>query len=229
MKLSRILIGFVILAAVISAIFVFSVKKNSTHAQDFDDGDMDDQDSITALTDTVAGSEQRAEVVEVKKYQAGVGELGLFDLRGPVKKCVMRDAFGNKRTYTFDEKGFWKTEDGQSLKKKFPDHISRDRDGRITEGAPEEYYAFNYEWNTKGLVTSSWSTGEFSITYKYDDDGNLTKRILHLEPDMGDESGGETITSTFTAIEKDKYGNWTKRKDQKGKVEERTIEYYAED
>jgi hypothetical protein len=44
---------------------------------------------------------------------------------------------------------------------------------------------------------------------------------------MGDEEGEpETITNSYTIVEKDDYGNWTKRKDQDGKVVTRTITYY---
>lgn len=173
-----------------------------------------------------AATEAEADKKE-KKYEAGVGELGLFDLRGPVKKFVKQDAFGRKYTCTFDEKGFWKTEDGQSLKEVFYAGITRDKKGRITEGNTDNYFTQFYEWKSNGLIKASWGGGS-SSEYFYDEEGNLVKLVVTIDPDMGSDDNPEAFTYIYTTILKDKYGNWTKRKDQKGKIEERTIEYYTE-
>lgn len=189
------------------------------------ENEVNQNDSTTVVADTLETTKLAA--AEEKKYEAGIGELGLFDLRGPVKKCIMRDAFGKKHTYTFDEKGFWKTEDGQNLKKIFFAGITRDKAGRITEGNTDDFYSMFYEWDTKGLVKESWGGGS-SVKNSYDAEGYLTKQVVTIEPDMGSDEAPEIITRTFIPLEKDQYGNWTKRKDQKGKVEERAIEYYVE-
>jgi hypothetical protein len=42
----------------------------------------------------------------------------------------------------------------------------------------------------------------------------------------GGMDAAEPYTNVYTIITKDKYGNWTKRKNQNGEIETRTITYY---
>jgi len=59
------------------------------------------------------------------------GELGAFELRGPVKECVWN--YGSyEQTYTFDEKGMWATRDGRVPWEEWPS--KRDEQGRESEG-----------------------------------------------------------------------------------------------
>lgn len=163
------------------------------------------------------------EAKEEAKAELGKGELGIFDLRGPVKKCTWNYLEG-KGTYTFDENGFWQTIDGKSLKKYYDAGIDRDKAKRIIVGH-FEFYETSYEYNAEGLKVRSISDGVTS-EFTYDKDGYVAKEHVSVPPDMGDEEGEiEEYTLIYTILEKDKYGNWTKRKCDKG-TETRTIEYY---
>ena len=166
-----------------------------------------------------SGEEEKAEE-EAPKAQPGQGELGIFDLRGPVKKCVWGD-----NTYTFDEKGFWLTQNGRSLKSIFPGGVERDHSGRISYGNADAYGSIGYVFNSQGLATEINEDG-FSRELSYDADGYVCKEKQTLEPEMGDEEGeAEVKTYTYTIIEKDEMGNWTKRKSAAG-TETRVITYY---
>ena len=66
-------------------------------------------------------------VVKVK------GELGLFDLQGPVKSCTLKNQWG-KVSRTFNEQGLWQTYNGKPLSKVYPNGIERDEQGRIVKG-----------------------------------------------------------------------------------------------
>ena len=164
-------------------------------------------------------------VVEAPKAEPGRGELGIFDLRGPVKSCKWKRLY-QTNTYTFDENGFWLTQDGQKLKKVYAGGIERDKKGRITMGAPDEFYGISYTYNDKGMIKETFCDGVTS-TFTYDDDGYVKKEHVNVAPEMGDEEGesAEEYTLNYTILEKDEVGNWTKRKCSKG-TETRTIEYY---
>ena len=82
---------------------------------------------------TTEETTQEEPVAEAHKTEPGRGELGIFDLRGPVKECKWKTENGTK-TYTFDENGFWLTEDGQKLKDVFLGGIDRDAQKRIKDG-----------------------------------------------------------------------------------------------
>ena len=152
------------------------------------------------------------------------GELGLFELCGPVKTCVWKDR-GETYTHGFDRKGMWISENGMK-----PwagqESVKRDRQGRIVkmgDSYDEEYESFAY--NANGLITKrikKYMDGIFYTYYYYSSKGECTKSVHEFE-DMG-ETGKDTIV--YTILSRDSYGNWTKRKTQKGVVETRTITYY---
>lgn len=152
------------------------------------------------------------------------GELGLFELRGPVKTCVWKNSEGTA-THGFDRKGMWISENGMK-----PwagqESVKRDRQGRIVkmgDSYDEEYESFAY--NANGLISKrikKYMDGLFQTNYVYNSKGECTKSVLEFE-DMGD-TGKET--TSYTILSRDSYGNWTKRKTHKGVVETRTITYY---
>lgn len=179
--------------------------------------------------DSVSGSSQNesvaVELESAKPAESGRGELGIFDLRGPVKECKWKTENGTK-TYTFDENGFWLTEDGQKLKDVFLGGIERDAQKRIKDGWVDGYGSRHYTYNAQGLATIIEEDGS-KQTLTYDADGYVKKEFLEIYPEMGDDEGttAEQHTFTYTILEKDEIGNWTKRKSNRG-TETRTITYY---
>jgi hypothetical protein len=65
--------------------------------------------------------------------QIGRGELGIFELRGPVKSFIFKNQWGTT-TRTFDHNGKWLTHEGKPLRQVYPSGIRRDAKGRITKG-----------------------------------------------------------------------------------------------
>jgi len=172
-----------------------------------------------------------ATTATVNDDKPGRGELGLFDLRGPVQKCVTKFSSGMTQTLTFNKKGFWLTEDGRTLKKIYQgddrkNSIIRDRAGRIIRGT-REYAYDNIEYNANGLVKSwSFESGVCVEEYEYDADGHVAKQTTTLEGEMGSDEPNEVTVRTFTIIATDQHGNWTQRKDNTGAIDKRTITYY---
>ena len=170
--------------------------------------------TVTESSDETADDNEVAET-----YAPGHGDLG--ELRGPVKevKC-------NGLKCTYNEQGQLTHENGKPLKKIFPGGVTRDANGRLKECNADGFGSRYYTYNEQGLPTEIAEDGEGS-TYTYDDEGYVTKVTSTIAPEMGDEeSEPETITNSYTIVEKDDYGNWTKRKDQDGNVVTRTITYY---
>lgn len=166
------------------------------------------------------------EVGTTAKVGAGTvpGELGLFELQGPVKKCTVINEWGNV-VRTFDEKGFWLTHDGKKLSEVYPGGIERDEYGRIVKGLTDtEGNGEDYTYNKFGKVAKYNCHIYDSIeedVYTYDDNGNLLKK--HVE--MGGMDAEEPYDETYTDIVTDEHGNWTSRKAD-GTVQKRKIEYY---
>ena len=225
MRISRFLIGFTIFATVISAVVVIHQNKKTYKVHDSDEDDMDGQDSITEVIDTIEETKRSAAVVKVKEYEVGEGELGLFDLRGPVESCTMPDEHGFEHTYTFNKRGFWLTEDGKTLKELFIAGVTRDGFGRIIEGNTDDYYAMFYKWNTHGQIKESWN-GEYDTKYYYGLDNSLVRQTISYHSEPGDETPDVVVKRSYDILEKDIYGNWIKRKDNKKKIETRQITYY---
>lgn len=164
--------------------------------------------------------EEEAPIKKLVIWGPGHGDLGGYDLRGPVKK-VAYDGW----SCTFNEKGQLLTENGKSLKSIFPGGVKRDRQGRLVECNADGYGSRYYTYNSQGLPTEIAEDG-YNRKFTYDDDGYVKTEEEYIAPDIGDEGDGETIRSTYTILEKDNYGNWTKRKNQRGEVVKRKITYY---
>lgn len=159
--------------------------------------------------------------IEEVNLSPGRGDLGGYDLRGPVKSVKCDDW-----NCTFNEQGQLMTENGQSLKRMFAGGVKRDKDGRLTECNADGYGSRYYTYNNKGLPTEIAEDGG-GRTFTYDADGYVKTESITVAPDMGDEeSEPEIIKVTYTIVEKDSYGNWIKRKDQNGNITTRTITYF---
>ncbi len=161
-------------------------------------------------------------------YEA-TGELGLFELRGPVKSCKLTARWGNTITRTFDEKGMWLTIDGKKISSFYGHGIKRDDKGRIVSGMMDS--AENkeeYTYNDNGTV-AKYSLAYYDTTeedeYTYDSDGNLVSK--HVEE--GGMEAEDPYTETYEVVESDSHGNWTKRTVTVGgqkSTETRQITYY---
>ncbi len=154
-----------------------------------------------------------------------IGELGLFELKGKVKQCTW-NYDGTKIVRTFDENGFWKTNDGQALSAIYTSGIKRDSQKRIVQGLMDtdnngEDYAYNSDGSKKSYCYHYFDDVS-NETYKYDDKGNMTSVV-------SSDMDGEWKT-TYVDVKYDDHGNWTERKakNQEGgtSVEKRTIVYY---
>lgn len=191
------------------------------------------EEGTTLYTAPATAAEPKAEqtaepaeiVEEAPNTEIGRGDLGLFELRGLVKSCKWKNSEGTN-TYTFDENGFWQTQNGKGLKSVFPGGVERDKNGRIKDGWADGFGSFHYTFNDQGLATEI-NGDDLSRTLTYDADGYVTKGRVDIPAEMGDDEGlsAEHYTLNYTILEKDEIGNWTKRKSSKG-TETRTIEYY---
>lgn len=160
---------------------------------------------------------------------AARGELGIFELRGPVKSCTWVNEWGNT-TRTFDAQGFWKTMDGKSLNAIFPSGIRRDTKGRIVKGLVDsEGNGEDYTYDAQGRVVKYFFHVYDDInneSTRYGADGYVLQR--HFEP--GGMDAGEPYTETYKNVTVDNYGNWTERKvystDGSITAQKRKITYY---
>ena len=150
------------------------------------------------------------------------GELGAFELRGPVKECVWN--YGSyEQTYTFDEKGMWATRDGRVPWEEWPS--KRDEQGRIIhigDGDIEEVF----EYNDKGLRTVyAFHDMEYGYKtyYTYDENDEVVE-VKDVDWYNNEESNPRI--SKFKILERDMHGNWIKRDIGKGVVSTRQITYY---
>ena len=71
---------------------------------------------ISDVSEPATSQKETAEVEPeaAKPAEPGRGELGIFDLRGPVKSCKWKYVHGGTNTYSFNEDGFWQTKDVSS-------------------------------------------------------------------------------------------------------------------
>ena len=178
------------------------------------------ENDSTVVEETQVVVEEPAVPVDVVK-----GELGMFELRGPVKTCKVK-ANGNTFENKFNEDGFITVMYGQPLKEMFKT-IKRDKEGRMQHCSYDGYDETfcNYKVNDDGLIveTEDWPymDGGCKIKYAYDENGDLTQMTV---TELGMDAEGTTVTK-YTIEERDAHGNWTRRK-ANGKTETRVITYY---
>lgn len=181
-----------------------------------------EQETIKKMKNIDSVSPQETENNNIKdssEAELGRGDLGIFELRGPVKTMK------NGQTYTFNEKGQWLTLDGQKLSTLYY-QVVRDKNGRLSELNADGYGSVSYTFNTNGLATSINEDG-FARELTYNKDGDVIKEVQITAPEMGDEEGdAEKATYIYEIIERDQYGNWIKRKVNAKNIETRTITYF---
>lgn len=181
-----------------------------------------ERETVKKIKNIDSASPQKAEDNNVKdntEAELGRCDLGIFELRGPVK--TMKDG----QTYTFNEKGQWLTVDGRKLSDIYY-QVVRDKNGRLKELNADGYGSVSYTFNSDGLATSI-SEYDFGRELTYNKEGDVIKEVQTIAPEMGDEEGEEEKTTyTYEIMERDQYGNWTKRKTNGKEIETRKISYF---
>lgn len=186
--------------------------------------------SATALGTPVQDSDTPDEEEEATSPSQNaytvLGELGIFDLHGAVKKCVCNNGY-EPLTHGFDENGMWVSKNGKKPWNN-NDIVKRDDLGRIIKmGDPydEQYETFAY--NDDGLITKHVTKDidgyTVQIEYFYNEERECIKTISSIDDPL---EGPNKYTNTYTILERDSQGNWTKRKTQEGYTETREITYY---
>lgn len=168
-----------------------------------------------------------------------VGELGIHDLRGPVKSAVVNYDGEYEIEYTFDENGMWLTQGEQTIEEVYNNGIERDEQGRIVNGKFEEpescnLYAASYVYNGDGsIATIGYEDPEetSSTSYAYGENGDCVESHMtgtYCEMGAEEEEVIDVITE-YEVLEKDARGNWTKRVEKtfgKEKTVTRQITYF---
>lgn len=212
-----------LLTAVIGLLSYFLFTQNQQEMADSEESDTELVEVAEAEYEEIPDAEKfETGEEDMPIAEPGRGDLGGFDLRGPVKKVVYSES-----SYTFNEQGQLLTENGESLKSIFPGGVKRDKNGRLIECNADGYGSRYYTYNANGLPTEIRSDDSGRVL-TYDENGYVKTEEKTIEPDMGSEDAPEVINLTYTILEKDSYGNWTKRKDQNGDVESRQISYFED-
>ena len=156
------------------------------------------------------------------------GDLGIFELYGPVKSFTFTNEWGTVKR-TFDRNGIWLTIDGQTLKTIYNKGIKRDKNGRLVKGIMDaDGNGEDYKYDAEGRVTRRFYHFYDTIeedTYTYDATGKLLK--MHVEE--GGMDAAEPYTEVYEILSTDSHGNWTKRRVKTGSqqsVHTRVISYY---
>lgn len=201
----------------ILCLFVFFMTSCGNKAQQTENVESISVDSIEGASETTISK-------GTVNTELAIGDLGIFELRGHVKRCVWKRK-GNTMTLIFNKKGKWEAQDRQALEDLYPGGLTRDKDGRLTDAWADGYGSVHYKYNSKGQVTDIDEDG-FKRKLTYNTEGYVAKEVQELAPEMGDDEGEpETTTITYTILEKDEMGNWTKRKSSEG-TETRVITYF---
>ena len=174
-----------------------------------------------------------------EKLEPVVGELGIHDLRGPVKSAVVNCDGEYEIEYTFDENGMWLTQGEQTIEEVYNNGIERDEQGRIVNGKFEEpeschLYAASYVYNGDGsIATIGYEDPEetSSTSYAYGENGDCVEsHMTGTYCEMGaDEEEVIDVITEYEVLEKDARGNWTKRVEKtfgKENTVTRQITYY---
>lgn len=165
---------------------------------------------------------------EIRKFTAGSkGELGLFDLKGPVRSCRWNET---NETREFDVNGMWTTYNGKALSRLYTD-IQRDGRGRIISYGEDDAILQYFTYDGAGRLKED--------TYAYFDDVVINTYYYNRygmmewsESKLGGMNEEEAPTYTrYQVEEEDEYGNWTSRTEEytgsdHPVVRTRTITYY---
>jgi len=184
-------------------------------------------------TDTVA---EMATVEATEEVTVGKGDLAMWELTGNVRSCTWKKRF-QTNTYGFNQAGKWTHFDNKALSASFT-NIKRNAKGKIVSYEGGEYdgaYTEKYTYDATGRVIKyemECADGSRTyITYTYDEKGRVksytdVSEVWEMDAEEPDRS---TTTCTYTYLQTDAKGNWTKRKGDDGGeswIETRTIRYY---
>lgn len=178
-------------------------------------------------TSIVSGSESGENNTTV--LEPGNGDLPLFDLHGPVKSVRMSMEFSDDDLFEFDKNGALVNCEGESIEKCYQE-ISYNRDGKLKGfWVPPATYEFTYEKGKLNTITTYVRLYKFIYKYEYNSAGEVVKIIEQSREGDVDDSQMDSKPYDITIIERDSYGNWTKRRvvsHDKNEIETRVITYY---
>lgn len=187
----------------------------------------DEQQRLAALTDSIAMQDSLARADSLARNIV-TPDLAFHDLHGRVRDV----SFGEERI-SFDRDGVWTNPSkyvsrfGNSLT------FTRNKLGNIIAGCTAEreggvpIESVEYDWkdNRVTKVTAEYYGGEYRITYRYDHHNRLVESTTVSRDDTGESD----ISTTYTYLKFDSYGNWTERN---ARSAIRTVQYdgyYDED
>ena len=188
------------------------------------------QQRKTVAKQTVKKPAATAQTVINVNFQ---GELGRFELRGPVKKTeLLNDGGFEGPKHYFNRDGFETDENGKLLANDSEQmiYLTRDSKGRVVKEDNQGYGSITkYQYNANCLLSKyHFERGTSNIvddTYKYNSDGDCIS-VNSSFFQMGERG---SLVKTYTILKRDSYGNWTERrvKDKYNTmVEKRKISYY---
>lgn len=197
----------------------------------FEDGSLkDDEDYyFCAYMEDSQGHYCYGDVKKLKPNGLVNGELGIFELSGPVKSCTFRRGSEESVVRTFDRDGFWLTYNGQSINSIYDKGITRDLQGRIIEGRFDGGFE-SFVYDARGRIIKYgylYYDGGNGITYTYGSNGLLEKTVD--EPWGMDAEYYDPDTYYYKDYVLDSHGNWIRRFSYtlfSGATENRTIEYF---
>jgi hypothetical protein len=168
-----------------------------------------------------------------------VGDKSYYEVRGNVKMISYEDEY-TPYDVEFNKEGqslclgYTKTrKKGNTVEYIVPNDVideevtTYDNKGRLIKHQGFEFYIRNMKYDDSDNLIyyeSGGYWGDESETRTYDSLGYCCKKIKKVQ-ELGEETG-KTNTYTYTILQKDAKGNWTKRKRNDGKVESRKIYYY---
>lgn len=168
-------------------------------------------------------------------------DLRMHDLKGHVKtvKWYDNESENDSRTLGFSQKGSWITINGKYLQKYFKG-VRRDSKGRIVKTLDGQYDALNnmnYTYDSDGYV--NYTHAEYGLdgysketfSYGYDNENRYCLKSSRLIENMGYDADDEPpVTFSYTILEYDSHGNWTRRKvvgsNDSRRIEKRIIYYW---
>ena len=184
------------------------------------------QDAEAVSAEAVSAEAADGNAVETTPVATAIkGELGLFELRGPVKSCTWKNEYATNKL-EFDANGLWTMSDGRKPWADQP-NVKRDDQGRIVSmdnGDESTLYAYD-EQGRIVKRTINYMDGCDETQWEYDANGDCAKNV-NSYTGMDAEEGDDNRVSTYSIKERDDHGNWTRRTNQDGNEETRTITYY---
>ena len=177
------------------------------------------------------------EQIVLESISTPIGDRGLYDVVGNVKSIdvgykIEFDVDGILKETKKPEAKIVKTEDGIEYHIEIYDELSYDnidliykydKEGRCIRNGFNE----DITYDTNNRITSykcSYDGEDNEYTYMYDSEGFRSKQTIKTYSHW--EESTTITTTTYKLLSKDDHGNWTKRQDNNGNIEERTIEYY---